>query len=203
MNLKSASGSAASSFVAPSDTAETGSKSAIQLGQMQNILIDTFKIPAHLLERKKTTDLRLTYAKYLAIQKMIEDVNVMERGGTWTHQKPTVGDIAEVFMSRSGYFHRPNQLFPQVKEGSQMEKWLEGGEEAPEESVVWGDKKPSFKSLKEILDSKKKKATSHKRKQKNEDVVVKGKGKEKANAKKAGEGSKKKASSKKSHQNDD
>ena len=63
----SASGSAASSFVAPSDTAETGSKSAIQFGPMQEILIDTFKTSAHLLERKKTTDLRLTYAKYLAI----------------------------------------------------------------------------------------------------------------------------------------
>ena len=78
MNLKFASGSAASSFVAPSDTAETGSKSAIQLGSMQKILIDTFKISAHLLEQKKTTDLRLTYAKYLAIQKMIEDVGAME-----------------------------------------------------------------------------------------------------------------------------
>jgi len=67
MNLKSASGSAAgsiyikssgsgsvaSSFVAPSDTAGTGSKSVIQLGPMQKILIDTFEISAHLLERKK------------------------------------------------------------------------------------------------------------------------------------------------------
>jgi hypothetical protein len=74
----SASGSAAPSFVAQSDMAETGSNSAIQLGPMQKILIDTFKISAHLLQRKKTTDLRLTYAKYLAIQKMIEDVGVME-----------------------------------------------------------------------------------------------------------------------------
>jgi len=143
MNLKSASGSAASSFVAPSDAAETGSKSGskstIQPGSMQKILIDTFNISAHLLERKKTTDLHLTYAKYLAIQKMIEDVGVMERGGTWTHQKPTVGDIAEVFMSKSGYFHRPHQLFPKVVDGSEMQKWLEGGEEAPAESNVWGD----------------------------------------------------------------
>src|SRR5882762_461671 len=194
MNLKSASGSAASSFVAPSDAAETGSKSTIQLGSMQKILIDTFNISAHLLERKKT-DLRLTYAKYLAIQKMIEDVGAMERGGTWTHQKPTVGDIAEVFMSKSGYFHCPHQLFPKIVDGSEMKKWLEGGEEAPAESDVWGDKKPSFKNLKEILDSKKRKVTSHKRKQKNE-ADVKGKGKEKAKAKKAGEGSKKAGSRK-------
>jgi len=199
----SASGSAASSFVAPSDTAETGSKSAIQLGPMQKILIDTFKVSAHLLERKKTTDLRLTYAKYLAIQKMILDVGAMERAATWTHQKPTVGDIAEVFMSKSGYFHRPHQLFPKVVDGSQMEKWLEGGEDAPADSDVWGDKKPSFNHLKEILDGKNKKVTNHKRKQKNEEVVVEGKGKEKAKPKKAGEGSKKKAGSKKSHQKDD
>ena len=133
---------------------------------------------------------------------MIEDVGAMERAGTWTHQKPTVGDIAEVFMSKSGYFHHPHQLFPKVVDGSEMQKWLKGGEEAPAESDVWGDKKPSFKNLIEILDSKKRKVTSHKRKQKNE-ADVKGKGKEKAKPKKAGEGSKKKAGSRKSHQNDD
>ena len=199
----SASGSAASSFVAQSDMAETGSNSAIQLGPMQKILIDTFTISAHLLQRKKATDLRLTYAKYLAIQTIIEDVGDMERAATWKHQKPTVEDIAMVFMSPSGYFHRPNKLFPRVVDGSDMQKWLEGGEDAPAQSDVWGDKKPSFKSLEEILDSKKKKVTSHKRKQKNDDVVVQVKGKEKAKAKKAGEGSKKKAGPKKSHQNDD
>ena len=210
MNLKSASGSAAgskstasgsaaSSFVVQSDIAETGSNSATQLGPMQKILIDTFKISAHLLERKKTTDLRVTYAKYLAIQNMIQEVGAMERAATWTHQKPTVEDIAKVFMSPSGYFHRPSKLFPKVVDGSQMQRWLEGGEDAPAESDVWGDKNPSFKNLEEILDGKKK-VTSHKRKQKDV-VVVQGKGKEKA--KKAGEGSKKKAGSKKFHQNDD
>ena len=103
---------------------------------------------------------------------------------------------------------------PKVVHGSEMEKWLEGGEEAPAEIDVWGDKKPSFKSLKEILDfhassDKKKKVTKGKRKQKNEpasnseEVIVKGKGKEKAKPKKAGEGSKKRGGSRKSHQNDD
>jgi len=133
---------------------------------------------------------------------MIEDVGAMERAATWTHQKPTIGDIAEVFMSRSGYFHCPSQLFPKLVDGSEIKKWLEDGEEAPAQSDVWGDKKPSFKNLKEILDGKKKKVTNHKRKQQNE-VVVEGKGKEKAKAKWAGEGSKKKAGSKKYHQNDD
>jgi hypothetical protein len=204
MNPKPASGSAASSFVAPSDTAETGSQSAIQLGPMQKILIDTFKISPHLLKREKKADFRLTYAKYVAIQKIIVDVGAMERTATWTHgQLPTVGDIAQVFMSQSGYFHHHGKLFPKVVNGSDLEKWLQGGEEAPEQSSVWGDKNPSFKNLEEILGSKKKKVTNHKRKQKN-DVVVEGKGKEKAKDKKQ-EGSKRKAgtSTRKSRQNAD
>ena len=175
----SASGSAASSFVAPSDTAETDYKSSKDWGPMQQILVDTFKTSPHLLQRKKQTDLRLAYSKYLAIRKMIEDVNAMERAAAWTHAKPTVEDIARVFMSRSGYFNRPRQLFPRVKHVPEMLKWLEGGEDAPEESDVWGDKKPSFKHLKEILDF-------------HAPETGKGKGKGKAKAQ-AGGGSKKKA----------
>jgi hypothetical protein len=210
MNLKPASGSAASSSAALSDTAETSSKSAVQLGSMQKILIETFKTSAHLLMREKVTDLRLTYAKYLAIQKMIKDVGTMERAGTWTHPKPTVQEIAEVFMSRSGYFNRPRQLFPKVDQVPEMKKWLEGDKDALPQSDVWGDKKPTFKSLKEILDShtssgKKKKVAKVKGKQPlpNSEVVVKGKGKEKAEAKNAGEGSKRKGGSRKTRRNVD
>ena len=76
----SASGSAASSFVAPSDTAETGSKSEIQFKPkpMQKMLIKLFNTPAHLILHERVSTLRLTYAKYFAIQKMIEDVGNME-----------------------------------------------------------------------------------------------------------------------------
>src|ERR1700676_1831311 len=100
---------------------------------------------------------------------MILNVGAMDGPATWTHKKPPFEYIAEVFMSKSGYFHHPSQLFPKVVEGSEMEKWLEGGEDAPEDSDVWGGKKPSFKNLKEILDGKKQKVTNHKRKQKNEE----------------------------------
>jgi hypothetical protein len=176
---------------------------------MQQMLIDIFETPAHLILHEKVSSLHLTYAKYLAIQKMIDDVQIMERAGTWTYPtKPTVQDIAEVFMSRSGYFNRPRLLFPKVElELPDMMKWLEGGEDAPAQSVVWGDKEPSFKNLKEILESqtsgKKKKVTRERKKQPSKsEVVVKGKGKEKDKAKKAGESSKGKAGSKKSHHDD-
>ena len=93
-------------------------------------------------------------------------------------------------------------MFPKVVDGSEIKKWLEGGEETPAESDVWDDKKPPFNHLLEILDGKKKRVTNHKMKQKNE-VVVEGKGKEKAKVKKAGEGCKKKVGFKKYHKNDD
>ena len=141
---------------------------------------------------------------------MILDVGAMERAATWTHQKPTVGDIAEVFMSRSGYFNCPHLLFPKVELAlPEMKKCLEGGEDAPEQNVVWGDKQPTFKNLKEILDfhtsGKKKKVTRERKQQpsKSEVVVVKGKDKGKDKAKKAGENSKVKAGSKKSRQDVD
>jgi len=99
-------------------------------------------------------------------------------------------------------------LFPKVElELPEMMKWLEGGEDAPAQNVVWGDKEPSFKNLKEILESqtsgKKKKVTRERKKRPSKsEVVVKGKGKEKGKAKKAGESSKGKAGSKKSHHDD-
>jgi hypothetical protein len=121
------------------------------LDPLQQILIETFKIPASSPAAKKVSaDLRLTYAKYLAIQRMIEDVGEMERAATWTHKKPTVQDIVEIYMSRSGYFNRPHKFFPKVQTVSSQECW--NGWRVEEmhltQSDVWGDKKPSFKNLK-------------------------------------------------------
>ena len=212
MNLKPGSGSgpAASSSAGSKSERPAASSSAGSQSEkpMQQMLIDIFKTPRHLILHERVSSLRHTYSKYLAIRKMIKDVQIMEKEGTWTYPKPTVQDIAEVFMSRSGYFNRPRVLFPRVEvELPEMLQWLEGGEDAPAQKDVWGDKEPSFKNLKEILDSqtpgKKKKVTRERKKRPSKsEVVVKGKGKEKAKAKKAGESSKGKASSKKSHHDD-
>jgi len=217
MNVKSASGSgsaAASSFTAPSSVAEpaasgSGSNETPYIkGPMQRILIETFDIPAHLTHRKKVADLRVSYAKYLAIQDIVERLGQMEVAATWTHQKPVLEDIVEVFMSKSGYHNRPRQFFPYISVIPGMKDWLANEEDAPTTEEVWGDKKPSYTSLEEILDQyngssgkkgkKGKKGNKGKKKQQDapsihsseEEVVVKGKGKGKA--KMAGGGSKKK-----------
>jgi len=202
----SGSGSAVSSFAAPSDMDEpvtSGSKPPHIEGPMQQILIETFNIPAHLTHQEKVADLRVAYAKYLAIQDMVRKVTQMEVTGKWTQKKPTLQDIVEVFMSRSGYFNRPKKYFPRVHLVPEMKKWLENEDEDLSDTDVWGDKKPSYKALEEILDhhdpsgsKKKENVTKGKKKQRveshshsEEDVVKekgKGKAKAKAKAKKAG-----------------
>jgi len=208
----SGSGSAASSFAAPSVT--SGSNSAVILDPLQQIIVDTFEISADLMKREKVADLCVAYAKFLDIQRVIAGVTAMEVARTWTYKKPTVTDIAKIYMSRSGYFNRPHKFFPKVQLLPGMEKWLDNKDDAPTKEEVWGDKQPSYQNLSDMLDllespDKKKKETKHKRKQKvqssshSEEEVVKGKGKGKAKAKKAGGGSQKKAGSSKSRQNDD
>ena len=220
MNVKSASGSgsaAASSFTAPSSVAEPAASGAGSnetpyiKGPMQRILIETFDIPAHLTHRQKVSDLRVAYAKYLAIQDVVERLGQMELAATWTHKKPVLEEIVQVFMSKSGYFNRPRQFFPYISVIPGMKEWLANKEGAPATAEVWGDKKPSYTSLEEILDQyngssgkkgekgkKGKKGNKGKKKQQDapsihsseEEVVIKGKGKGKA--KMAGSGSKKK-----------
>ena len=209
----STSGSAASSFAAPSEAVMSGSKSPIILDPLQQTLIETFNISPRLMQREKVADLRIAYAKFLDIQRVIEGVNQMELAKTWTWKKPTVQDIVEIYMSRSGYFNRPHKFFPRVNLIPGMQEWLENEDGAPEKAEVWGDKKPSFKNLSDMLDLHeslgKKKVTKGKGKRQvepsshSEEEVVKGKGKGKAKAKKAGGGSKKKAGPSKSRQNDD
>jgi hypothetical protein len=129
MNLKSASGSApgsiyakssrsaVSSLDAPSDIAEpvtSDSKPPHIEGPMQWILIETFNIPAKDIHWEKIADLRVAYAKYVAIQDLVIKVTQMELARTWTHKKPTLEDIVKVYMYRSGYFNCPKQFFPRV-----------------------------------------------------------------------------------------
>jgi len=77
-------------------------------------------------------------------------------GASWYLDLPNkahCSDIAEVFMSRSGYFNRPRLLFPKLNLNYQ--RWWNGwsGEDAPATKCCLGDKEPSFKNLKEILES--------------------------------------------------
>ncbi|KIM73027.1 hypothetical protein PILCRDRAFT_15581 [Piloderma croceum F 1598] len=120
-------------------------------GPIQHLLIETFDISAHLTHRERISDLHVVYAKYLAIQDVAKKLSQMEVVATWTHKKPILEDIIQVFMSKSGYFNCPQKLFPKVSVIPNMQEWLENGEDALADADVWGDKKSSYKSLQEIL----------------------------------------------------
>jgi len=45
---------------------------------------------------------------------VILGVGAMERSATWYPKKPTVQEIVEIYMSRSGYFNRSHKFFPRV-----------------------------------------------------------------------------------------
>ena len=178
----------------------------------------TLAIPPHLTHRDKVSDLCVAYAKFLAIEKAVGKLSEMEKAGTWTYdKKPTHEDIVQVFMSRSGYHNHLKRFFPKVDLIPGMREWLMNEEDAPADAEVWGDKRPSYTSLKDLLDlydtSERKKKGKKAKRGKGEqqidsassDEVVEGKGKGKAKAKPktTKKGSSKKASSSKSRQDDD
>jgi hypothetical protein len=52
----------------------SGSKAAYIGSPMQQILIETFNIPAHLTHQDKVSDIHVAHAKYLAIQDVVKRV---------------------------------------------------------------------------------------------------------------------------------
>ena len=210
-------------MAAPSDSAEPSGSGTQRppffKGEIQKVIVETLDIPHHLTYRDKGTDLRVAYAKFLEIDKVVAKLSTFEKEATWPyHKKPNHDEIIEVFMSRSGYHNRPKVFFPRVHHIPGMKDWLMNEKDAPDTAAVWGGKTPAYTSLDELLDihdpegskKKQKKGKKGKREQQidsaSSDEVVKGKGKGKAKAKpKAAKrgSSKKKAGSSKSRQDDD
>lgn len=151
MNMASASGLAivSASAVVPASASGSGpAKSAIQ-----ELIISTLGIPVHLTDRsiKAKADIRMAYAKYLALLDASKSMSKMVTSGTWTHKVATNDDIIEIFMSKSAYFQNHSKVFSMVHRYPPMQKWLGNGDDAPPDHNVWGYQKHTFENLKEIL----------------------------------------------------
>jgi hypothetical protein len=121
----------------------------------------------------------------------------MIRDGTWTLGTPRDTDLVEIFVSKTSWYEH-YKLFAKVKDHPELEKWLEGGKDAPRNTEIWEEEKIkySFKDLAKYLDLDSGKAK----------VKGKGKGKEKVKRKAAGsvsEGEKKKKKGKARASRDD
>jgi hypothetical protein len=113
----------------------------------------TLNIPFHLtkLNDNNKFDIRMAYTKYLAILDTEERLNEMRRAGTWK-QKATFTDIVDIFMSKTVYHRSPSKIFPSVPLYPLMEKWLQGTDDAPTTSEIWGGKRQTYDNLQEIIE---------------------------------------------------
>ena len=142
---------ARSSSSAPSASSAPVSGYDFPLDSVQHLIATTLNIAPGLTGRSKHRDLRLAYAKYEAIQTTMGQVSRLVAAGTWTQHAPTNDEIIEVFISTSNYFHYYDKVFPLVTANSNMQKWLCGAPDAPDQSEIWGSRRPSVENLKVYL----------------------------------------------------
>ena len=121
-------------------------------GSIRDLIVTALQIPDHLIDRKRGGDMRVAYAKYLALVDALSKLSTMSASGTWKH-KYTNDDVVEVFMSKSAYFRGHAKTFPLLVLYPAMTKWLENEAGAPADSEVWGHEKQSFEALRRILTS--------------------------------------------------
>jgi len=155
-------------------------------GSIRDLIVTTLGISEHLINRKKGADVRVAYAKYLAIVDTLEKLSQLSANGTWKHDN-TNDDVVEVFVSKSVYFRNHSKIFPLLVYYPAMQEWLEktpetveadstDAERAAADAVVWGSEKHTLDGLRKIL-------TAHEKAS-----AVKGKGKGKGNGKGKGKG---------------
>lgn len=122
---------------------------------VQELIISTLNIPIHLTDRsnKAKSDLRMAYAKYVALLAALNSMSGLVTSGTWTHQTVTNDDIIEIFMSKSSYFKNHSKVFTMVDRHPQMKLWLLNADDGPSDYDVWGYQKHTFDVLKTILTS--------------------------------------------------
>ena len=130
-----------------------GSGSGPAKSAIQELIITTLGIPAHLTDRssKAKVDIRVAYAKYIALLDACKAMTKLVTSGTWTHKAVNNDDMIEIFMSKSAYFKNHAKVFCLVKRSPMMQKWLENADDAPADYEVWGYSRHTFDTLKEIL----------------------------------------------------
>jgi len=145
--------SAPTSAPAPAVGAAAGSGSGPVKSVIQELIISTLNIPIHLTDRsnKAKADLRMAYAKYVALLAALNSMSALVLSGTWTHQTVSNDDIIEIFMSKSAYFKNHSKVFTMVDRYPQMKMWLLNEDGGPSDYDVWGYQKHTFDVLKAIL----------------------------------------------------
>jgi len=147
------SGPSASGSVSAFDIPALAKPVHFAAGSIRDLIATALEIPEHLIDRKKGGDIRVAYAKYLALVDALDKLSKMSASATWKH-KNTNDDVIEVFVAKSVYFRNHARVFPLLDHYPPMVQWLLNAVGAPADSVVWGNEKHSFDSLYKILTAK-------------------------------------------------
>jgi hypothetical protein len=152
-----------------------------------NSLVELLQIPAHLTARTEAT-LHVAYERYQAYLSASRKLDSMVADQTWTGKRPSTIQLADLFISKTMFFSFYRRAFSKVSKFPQMVKWLQGGEDAPNDVEVWGYEKGlyNFTDLLEFLEGPQ--ASDESDSDSGEEM---GKGKGKGKAKVKGEGGQK------------
>jgi hypothetical protein len=131
--------------------AGSGSGSGPAKSALQELIISTLNIPIHLTDRSNKGNIRMAYAKYVALLAALNSMSALVTSGTWTHPTVANDDMIEIFMSKSAYFRNHSKVFTMVDRHPQMKKWLLNAIDGPTDYNVWGHQKHTFDVLRAIL----------------------------------------------------
>jgi len=129
----------------------SGSSETELKNPISQLIMTTLDISFQLTQLNKgKLDLRMAYAKYLAINDTNETLAKMRRAGTWT-EKSTSTDVVEVFLSTTVFHRTYSKIFPSVPRYPLMEKWLLNADGAPTAAEIWKGRKQTYENLDQIL----------------------------------------------------
>lgn len=139
-----------------------------------------------LLSRPSPIPLQLAYQKFKAVNKgWLVDIPALRLAGNWPFPNFTRHQLIEIFVSKTTWYEHFKH-FARVEEGTALEMWLIGGDDAPSGFQAFGCEKEiySWSDLCKALDEEgdvvaERKHKKGKGKGKAKNVVVKGKGKAK------------------------
>jgi hypothetical protein len=110
-------------------------------------LIDELDIPMRLTREVPAKSLREFWERYQAALAAISKRSKMRN-------KPTEKSITDIFIGKSQWFNW-NKVFVKVRRYDNMVKWLNGGEDSPDDKDVWKGELDDYtlKNLKTWLDN--------------------------------------------------
>jgi len=101
-------------------------------------------IPLHLVAEAKHLSLLQAYEHYKECTAALARLEHWSSDATWGDRKPIGTDDIQLFIGKTTWYHSWVPLFSKVKDYEDLQKWLEGAEDASTGSELFGLDKHSY-----------------------------------------------------------